>query len=52
MIGPYPISKYSKETGWIFIKEVGDCTYEEALIEAGKLQEQDSGFSYRIWDNR
>jgi hypothetical protein len=47
----FPISKFSKETGWIFVKEVTG-SYEEALKVAGELQKKDENFQYRIWDNR
>lgn len=47
----YPISKYSMDTGWIFVKEFTG-TYEEALLEASNLQYEDHGFTYRIWDER
>ena len=47
----YPISKHSIETGWIFIKEF-EGLYDDALQEASKLQYEDTGFTYRIWDER
>jgi hypothetical protein len=46
----WPISKYKKTTGWIFVKETKSCTYESALKQAYLLQKNDKGFSYRIWD--
>ena len=48
----YPISKHSEATGWVFVKEMKETTYAEALKEAGDMQEKDKGFTYRIWDER
>lgn len=47
----FPISKWSNHTGWIFIGEYKG-TYEEVLCIAEKLQQEDSTFMYRIWDDR
>jgi len=49
-IRKWPISKYRKTTGWIFVKETKSCSYESALKQAGLLQKKDRGFSYRIWN--
>jgi hypothetical protein len=48
----FPISRYNKKSKqWKFVKEING-EYEDALKEAGKLQTENSGFQYRIWDCR
>ena len=51
----HPISrikdKRKSNLEWEFIKEV-EGTYEDALKEAGKLQSENKGYQYRIWDCR
>jgi len=47
----FPISKQGKDKEWTFIKEV-EGTYENAMLEAQKLQKKDKKYQYRIWDCR
>ena len=48
----WPISKYSKKTGWIFVKHTKTVKLLSALKQASALQKKDKKFKYSLWDNR